>query len=130
MCIFQFLLSFLYIALLKLDLSLSKTVSPHFSHTCSGAVFLLLQNISFPEWSWNISFCFSNLLTFWQSLYSLTSGLRFTVWPQKELIVYFRHPQLIYMVWHRLWFCGSMASYVLRPSVLQLYCYTVVFLFW
>lgn len=41
----------------------SQSVSPHFSHTCSGALFLLLQNISFPEWGWNISFCFSDLLT-------------------------------------------------------------------
>lgn len=45
---------------------LSEAVSPHFSHTCSPrsySVFLLLQNISFPEWGWNISFCFSGLLT-------------------------------------------------------------------
>lgn len=78
---------------------LSKAVSPHFSHTCfpcSGSVFLLLQNISFPEWDWNISFCFSGLLTL------LTKPLLTHLWPQIYCSLTAATP--FYIIWHILWF--------------------------
>lgn len=113
----------LHIAHLKLNLSCPKLFHPIFlTH-----VFLVLalsscccKTFHFLNGTEILAFVFQAYWLCWQSLYSLTSGLRFTVHSQQQLIVRFRNPFL-----HHLTYIMVLWSQVLFPSVLKWYCWQV-----